>query len=411
MEPSSNNLPMNGIRVIEVASWWFVPAAGAVLADWGADVIKVEPPIDGDPQRALLKSGLLPSKGDVNFMMEQSNRGKRSIALDLTAPEGLDLLYDLVRSADVFVTSMLPSNRQRLGIDLEAIREQNPEIIYVRGSGFGPNGPDADSAGYDATAFWTRSGIADLLTAPDAASPTPPPGGAFGDSIGAVALAGGVSTALLKRERTGEPSVVDVSLLGTALWCESATVVATKLLGFSWKLAGGDRMNAPNPLLQNYQTADGGWIMFNMLNSSRYWESFCAVIGHPELADDERFVDDQARSTNKVECIEALDEVFASATLAEWRERLDGFDGAWAPLQSPYEVHDDLAAIENGYLPELTSADGTPFTLVTNPVEFDESWPELTPAPDHGADSDSILTELGVDSAEIADLKDREIIR
>jgi len=139
--------------VVEVASWWFVPAAGAVLTDWGADVIKVEPPDGGDPQRALLSSGLLPTAGNINFMMEQSNRGKRSVGLDLTHPDGVELLYQLIETADVFMTNVLPGNRRRLKIDVEDVRRRNPSIVYVRGSGFGPQGPDANRAGYDSTAF------------------------------------------------------------------------------------------------------------------------------------------------------------------------------------------------------------------------------------------------------------------
>ncbi|MBV6508584.1 MAG: Cinnamoyl-CoA:phenyllactate CoA-transferase [Acidimicrobiales bacterium] len=396
---------MEGIKVIEVAQWWFVPAAGAVLADWGADVIKIEHPETGDPQRGLLTSGLLPSTEGVNFMMEQSNRGKRSVGLDLAKEEGRELLYRMVEGADVFLTSFLPSARKKLGIDVEDIRAHNPDIVYVRGSGHGPLGPDADKAGYDATSFWIRTGIADIITREDALNPTPPPGGAFGDSAGAMTIAGGIAAALLKRERTGEPSVIDVSLLNTGMWLLSATIVATKLLGFSWKLAGADRFSPPNPLVHTYKTKDDRWLMFNMLQADRYWKHFCEAIGHPELIDDERFCNDEVRNENKPACVQALDDIIATATLDEWRVRLADFDGAWAPMQNAYEIHSDADALANGYLPELHTAEGAPFTLVTSPVQFDESWPELVPAPDHGEHTDEVLLELGLTWDELIELK------
>ena len=395
---------MDGIRVVEVAHWWFVPAAGAVLSDWGADVIKIEHPETGDPQRGLITSGLVPN-ADVNFMMEQSNRGKRSIGLDMSTAQGREVLGQLVASADVFLTSFLPGARKRLGIDVDDIRADNPDIVYVRGSGFGPGGPDADRPGYDSTAFWTRTGIADMITADDAPAPTSQPGGAFGDSAGAMTIAGGIAAALLKRERTGEPSVVDISLLGTGMWLISATVSATKLLGFSWKLAGGDRTQTPNPLVCSYRTSDGRWLLLSLLQSQRFWASLCEVVRRPELADDERFATEEARQQNKAELVGLLDEAFAEATLEEWRERLAGFRGAWAPMQSALEIHDDPAAVANGYLPELTTADGKPFTLVASPVEFDEAQPELGRAPDHGEHTDEVLQELGFDWDRIIEMK------
>src|SRR5438132_1627106 len=239
---------LHGIRVVEVAQWWFVPAAGAVLADWGADVIKIEHPVSGDPQRGLVTSGLVPSTGGINFMVEQSNRGKRSVGLDLGRPAGRDLLYRLVETADVFLTSFLPAARRRLAIEVDDIRRVNPKIIYVRGHGQGARGPERERGGYDAASFWCRGGIANALTPPGAAQPVMQRA-AFGDSAGGMTVAGGVAAALFHRERTGEPAVVDVSLLGTAMWIMAPDIIASQLLGIDLPVSA--RPQPPNRIVHH----------------------------------------------------------------------------------------------------------------------------------------------------------------
>ena len=215
---------LSGFRVLEVAAWTFVPAAGAVLADWGADVIKVEHPEVGDPQRGLVSMGLIPG-GDnaVNYIMEQPNRGKRSIGIDISTDAGRDILYKLVESSDVFLTSFLPSVRQRLKIDVEHIRAVNPNIVYARGSGQGSLGLDRNKPGYDGSVYWGRGGVAHALTPADAKWPI---GGraAFGDLAGGVAIAGGIAAGLLQRATTGEAPIIDVSLLGLAMWVLSPDI-------------------------------------------------------------------------------------------------------------------------------------------------------------------------------------------
>ena len=209
----------------------FVPSAGAVLAEWGADVIKVEHAVTGDPQRGLRQTGLLRVEGDPNPNIEHANRGKRSIGLDMSVPEGKEVLYELARRADVFLTSFLPGHRQKFGIDVDDIRAVNPKIIYARGSALGPRGEESVKGGYDMTAFWCRAGTAATITPPGMPGMIGPPGPAYGDTISGTNLAGGIAAALLKRERTGEPSVVDVSLLGSGLWSMGHTVALTKHLG------------------------------------------------------------------------------------------------------------------------------------------------------------------------------------
>ena len=392
-----------GVRIIEVAQWWFVPAAGAVLADWGADVLKIEHPVTGDPQRGLMTSGLIPSTGGINFMVEQPNRGKRSVGIDLAHPKGLELLHRLVRTADVFLTNFLPAARRRLRIDLEDIRRVNPKIIYVRGHGHGVRGPDNEKGGYDAASFWCRGGIGQALTPPTAPAPIMQRA-AFGDSTGALAIAGGVAAALFRRERGGEPPVVDISLLGTAMWIMAPDIIATKLLGFD--LPAMDRGHAPNPIVNSYRTKDGRWLFLNMLQPDRYWPDLCRRLGRPDLIEDARFADGKARFENREECVRQLDAVFAERTLVEWREVLADAEGVWAPMQTARELYEDAQAQANGYFAPIDRGDGTSFNLVANPVQFNEHSPPLKPAPDHGQHTEEVLLEMGLSWEEIGGYKE-----
>ncbi|HWP67289.1 MAG TPA: CoA transferase [Candidatus Limnocylindria bacterium] len=392
-----------GVRVVEVAQWWFVPSGGAVLADWGADVIKIEHPVTGDPQRGLMTSGFFPSTGGVNFMMEQSNRGKRSIGIDLGNPKGRAVLYKLIESADVFLTNFLPAARRRLEIDVEHVRRVNPRIIYARGHGHGVRGPDVEKGGYDAASFWSRGGIAHALTPPGAERPIMQRA-AFGDSVGGMTVAGGIAAALFHRERTGEASVVDVSLLGAAMWVLAPDIVMTKLT--DQEMPVFDRSEAPNPIVNSYKTKDGRWIFLNMLQPDRYWADFCRRIGREDMIADPRFADGVARFQNRKACVAEIDHTFAERTLAEWRVALADAEGVWAPMQSAREVHDDIQAQANGYLPVVDRGDGTTFTLVASPVQFDESPPTLAPAPEMGQHTEEVLLSLGFDWDQLAALKE-----
>jgi crotonobetainyl-CoA:carnitine CoA-transferase CaiB-like acyl-CoA transferase len=389
---------LKGVRVVEVAQWWFVPAAGGILADWGADVVKVEHPVSGDPQRGLVTSGLIPA-GSVNFMVEQPNRGKRSIGIDIGKPKGLEVLYRLVRDADVFLTNFLPGARKRLRIDVDDIRKVNPKAIYVRGHGQGAKGPDADRGGYDAASFWCRGGIANAIT--PQGSPVPVmQRAAFGDSIGGMTVAGGIAAALYHREKTGEATVVDVSLLGTAMWVLAPDIMMSKLV--QGEFPKFDRTSSPNPIVNSYKTKDDRWLFLNMLQPDRFWPDLCRCIGRPDLIEDVRFKDGISRFQNREACVAELDAVFAKRTLAEWKEALAAAEGVWAPMQSAAELYDDPAAVENGYLPEITTDDGTSFRVVAAPVQFDEVSPDLRPAPAHAQHTEEVLLALGMSWEDIA---------
>ncbi len=398
--------PMQGIRILEVAQFTFVPAAGGVLADWGADVIKIEHPIYGDAQRGLSTSGVGTDAGGVDFLMQQPNRGKRSVGLDLSKPDGLELLYRLAEQSDVFLTNFLPDARQRLKIDVEHIRARNPQIIYARGHGQGTDGPEAAIGGYDMTSFWCRSGCAAGTTRPEAPEPTGMPAAAFGDNIGGMTIAGGISAALFQRERTGEPSVIDISLFGTGCWAMGANIVASALMPEDTAdLPRAGRASPFNPLVNSYRTKDGRWLALVFLQPDRYWKEFCERMGRAELIDDPRFRDYEVRAENSAACVSELDASFASRTLADWRKAFDGMEGPWAPHQTPREIHDDRQALANGYLQEVDGGERGRFRLVRSPVQFDGDRPQLTRGPEHGEHTDEVLLALGLSMDELLERK------
>jgi crotonobetainyl-CoA:carnitine CoA-transferase CaiB-like acyl-CoA transferase len=391
---------LDGVKVLEVAAWLFAPSCGTILADWGADVVKIEPPTNGgDPYRGFFHNG------PVNPTIELANRGKRSVALDLASDTGHDALSRLVADADVFVTSRLPDVQRRLRITLDDIRAINPSVVYVRATGYGPRGPNAETPGYDAAAVWARGGFADWLTPEGADDPIPPPGG-IGDCVGGLTMAGAISAALFKRERTGEPSVIDVSLLGSALWMNATILMSHANPGPNGPaFHTRDRLAPPNPLSNNYRTRDGRWIALVVIQPDPHWGSFCAHIDRPDLLEDPRFGDFQARMEHAEELVEILDTEFASRTLAEWRRCLDGFTGVWDVNQSPSEILEDSQVIANGYLCEADGP-GPSVRAVASPVQFGEQ--PLGPvrrAPDHGAHSDETLLAAGYSWDQIVAMK------
>jgi crotonobetainyl-CoA:carnitine CoA-transferase CaiB-like acyl-CoA transferase len=398
--------PFDGVRVVELAQWVFVPVAGALLADWGADVIHIES-TQGDPYRGLITQGIGSDHGGVNLSLALANRGKRSIALNIKLDEGMEALHRLLSSADVFLTNMRPQALQRLGLDAESLTDQYPSLVYARGHGYGVRGPDADQAGYDASAFWSRGGLAHMLTPPEREYPIGQRG-AMGDRNGAMALAFGVAGALLKRTRTGTGSVVDVSLMATAMWTLSSDVLAA--LGGDEPKASSGRGPSVNPVVGMYRTKDGRHIQLVFLEADRYWPDFCRVIGRPDLIDDPRFSDLRARGENAEACLAELDGEFAKRTFAEWKELLRQLDAPWAPVQSVPELLEDPQVIANGYVGDVV-VDGEPaYRLPAVPVQFDGQPPALRRAPEHGEDTEAVLVELGYDWDEIIALKEAEVI-
>ncbi|KPI18913.1 Formyl-CoA transferase [Actinobacteria bacterium OK074] len=403
------NRPMEGVRVLEVAQFTFVPAAGAVLADWGADVIKIEHAERGDGQRGLVRvlGYEAVSEGSSFFpIMEGPNRGKRSVGLALEKPSARRVFEELVRASDVFLTNFLPGSRAKLRIDLEDIRAINPDIIYVRGSGFGARGDEADKGGYDSTTFWARGGSAAGVTPPGADRMTRMPAGAYGDSMGGLTIAGGIAAALYSRAMTGEPSVVDVSLLGVGAWATQFTVNMALMAGGPLPANPPPRYGSlTNPLIGAYRTSDGRWIELSMLQPGRYWPEFCKLAGREELAADERFDSAEKLMANAAEAAEIVAGLIAARPFAEWTEILSRGHGQWSAVQNAWEVGQDASLRANGLIAPVVDADGVDRELVANPVQFDETPATLSRAPQFAEHTDSVLRSLGLTEDELIALK------
>lgn len=391
---------LEGIKVVEVSAWAFVPSAGAVLADWGAEVIKIEPPT-GDPIRGLVNAGVGPSEGLV-FPWEIWNRGKKALALDLTNPQATEIVMRLAETADVFLTSYLPATRRKLGIDVDAVRARNPSIVYGCGSGQGAQGAESERGGYDSISFWSRGSVSASVTPPDYHRPVPMPAGAFGDSLSGMALAGGIAAALVKKGRTGEGSVVDVSLLGTAMWCMQMGIVGAAVAGPD-VLAPSGRIF--NPLVNNYRTSDDRWVALCMLQFEAFYEGLLRAIGREDLLTDGRFSSPDDRAANAGEFVAELEKTFASRPLAEWRTVLATQRGQWDVVNRVTDVIADPQAEANGFVQSVDYDSGRHLPMVASPAQFDRIPPGLRPAPAFAADTEEVLRSIGMDMEAIIEAK------
>lgn len=398
---------MAGFRVLELAQFTFVPAAGAILADWGADVIKVEHPVRGDTQRGFLNMGGIQVDPDRHPLMEHPNRGKRSVGIDVSTPGGQEVLYELARASDVFLTNYLPAQRQKNMFDVEHIRGVNPNIVYARGTAYGDKGPERDVGGYDGTAFWTRSGIGYALTPEGLGGALPQSIPAFGDSIGGMNIAGGISAALLHRERTGEALEVDVSLLSTAWWAAGASMTQGMETGEVMRNAMPGSGASVNPFMGNYLTSDGGTINLCVISPTGLIRDTFAHLGIPEAADDPRFADVLPLIQNADAAAELIAEAFARKPFDYWRQHLKTMRGQWAPFQSLLDLAADEQAIANDMVAELELAGGgEPFKVVRGPVQFNHEPLETSRAPQASEHTELVLMELGMDWDRIAELKE-----
>ena len=391
------------INVVELAEWGFVPSAGAVLSDWGADVVKIEHPQRGDPMRGLMAGGLIASTGDYNYMVEQMNRGKRGLGLDLNQAEGREVFLKLMENADVLLTSFLEPARKRLRITYEDLLPINPRLIYARGHGQGQRGPDADKAGFDAVSYWARTGIAHMLTPLD--GPFVMQRAAFGDVMSGMTLAGGVAAALYRRSVTGRGGLIDVSLLGTGLWNLAPDVIASSLLGKDPREvnAPANRM-PPNPLVGTYRTSDRRILMLNMLQGDRYWEPFCRAIAREDLIADERFCSFDLRAKNRDELAEIIRDELAAQPMSHWVGRLTEHECVFAAVQTPAEAADDPQVVANGYLAAHPTHERG--RVVASPVQYNNGMLSLERgAPELGQHTEEILQELGLSWDEIGRLK------
>ena len=393
---------LEGVRVLEVAEHGFVPSAGTALADWGADVIKVEHPERGDPTRHLLSWGVIPGTDPEgpSFMTESLFRSKRCVAIDVTKPEGHSLLLQVAAKADVFLTNLLPGSRKRLGIDLEDVRAVNEKIIYARGHGQGAKGPEADAGGFDAVSFWARGSVQERLTPPG--QPLIGQRPATGDFTSGLTLAGGIAAALYKRERTGEPSVVDVSLLGVATWVMSPDINAAMQYGRDLPKMdpGGPSRSA---VAATYLTQDDKYVTLMMWqDEARFFPLFAAAAGYEDLLEDPRFSTPEKRAENLEPLVDEIRRRFRERPREEWVRRLAGSDCIWGLNQSPLDIPEDPQVQANGYILDIAREDGSTFRAVGAPVLFDGRAPQARhAAQDLGAATESVLRESGATDAEI----------
>jgi crotonobetainyl-CoA:carnitine CoA-transferase CaiB-like acyl-CoA transferase len=337
--------------------------------------------------------------------MEAPNRGKRSVGLALDNAEARPVFDELIRRSDVFLTNYLPSARAKLSIDVADIRNVNPDIIYVAGSGFGMSGPDRDAGAYDATAFWARGGSADGLNPPDAVRSAFMPAGAYGDNIGGITIAGGVAAALYGRHVTGEPSVLDVSLLAVGAWTTQFNVNMAMLMGGPLPKVERRTQAPGNPLTGAYRTADGRFVQLSMLQPARYWPEFCRLMGLDEYAEDPRFDSLESMAAHADLAYGIVHDAIAKLSFAECRELLSKGTGQWAPVQDAWEMANDQDLNANGRIANVVDAEGNPQRLVANPVKFDDDPAALGRAPQFAEHTDDVLRDIGLNDERLIELK------
>ena len=396
------SLPLAGVRVVEVANYVAVPAAGALLADLGADVVKIETPPRGEIyRRSRPRYAGYACDFDENPPFHMDNRGKRSLMLDLRRADSRDALMRVVDRAEVFITNLLPARRKKYGVDHETLLARVPRIIVGAINGYGGAGPESDWPAFDYAAYWARTGMMDVMHDEGVAPSLQRP--AVGDHAAGVNLVCGILAAMRLRDADGRGRYVEVSLLQTGfhiLGTDLANALVTRA-----PAKRHDRRAPPNPLWNSYPTSDGRWLLLVMIDPEPYWAKLCAAVGRPELATDERFADGFRRLANSAVLVAELESVFGRRPLAEWRPILDAAGIIWAPVQRVDEAIDDPQARAMGYVYEIEHPTAGRFETVGPPFRIEgEALGARRAASPLDADARDVLREAGLSDSEIEKL-------
>ena len=396
---TESDLPLAGLRVLDISSFIAAPAAAVVLGDWGADVIKIEGP-DGDPNRRIMHDSSNYPKAEVNYPWQMDSRNKRSLVLDLKQPQARAALDKLIAISDVLICNFPPPVRDKLRLGYDDVKAVNPRLIYASLTGYGETGPDRDRPGFDATAYFARSGLLDAQRYEG--GPPGVPGPAQGDRATAMGLVSAVLMALIHRMKTGEGSWVGTSLLGNGLW--SCGVIAQAALVGAY-LPHRPPPERPRSALGNiYMTSDDRWLQLTIVREDKMWVPLCQAIGRPELPDDPRFAELPARRHHSAELAAILKDAFAGNDYEYWRKALADNGITFGVISRPQDVPDDAQAVACGAVVETSIAD-MPRTLA-NPIRLGFAEQRVAkPAPTLGQHSDEIMGEIGLSGAEIAELR------
>jgi crotonobetainyl-CoA:carnitine CoA-transferase CaiB-like acyl-CoA transferase len=411
MEPT---LPLEGYRVLDFSTYAAAPVCAMTLADWGADVIKVES-LFGDAFRLFGFIMRCPVAENDNIQFELDNRNKRGIALDLKTPEGQEIIQKLLKAADVLVTNYRPKALKGIGLDYEALSEKYPRLVYAYLNGYGDKGPEKDKPGFDLAAYFARSGI--LVEVPEPGSDPIPPLAGFGDHPTGTFLAGGICAALLRREKTGKGCKVQTALLNAALWNLSLNIAAANNnahLPEEEQLKIKTSRKRPRTAMMNtYRTKDDRWVTIMALEYDRYWKPFAeSVIRRPELADDPRFKNQMAAFEHTVELAAIVEAEVRKITKDELVKRMAAADIVYEVNQRWKELKDDVQAVENDFMVEHKMPSGRKEWIVGNPVKFNGEKTSLRRyAPKLGEHNEEILSELGYSREQIKSLRDKKIIK
>jgi crotonobetainyl-CoA:carnitine CoA-transferase CaiB-like acyl-CoA transferase len=395
---------LKGLKVVELATYIAAPGATGIMADWGADVIKIESP-SGDPMRNFLGAQ---SPADFDPVFGFDNRGKRAIVVDTRQDEGRAVVRKLIERADVFVTNLRPSQLKRDGFDYAALSGALPRLVHATITGYGLEGENADRAAMDQAAFWARAGLTAMFTPKDGEPLQPRMG--FGDHVTAISIVAGVMAALFERERTGRGRQVEASLFRAGMYAAGSDIAIQLALG---RLASTrPREKAVNPLVNYWRTADGHWVTTLTKRANEEWSAFCEVMDRPDLVDDERFASRGARVKNQPELIALIDAGFARRTLAEVAAIFDSHDMVWSPVQTAGEAAADPVARDTGAITEVELASGRRAATPGSPLRFPgaDDGPK-GPPPLHGEHTRAVLSELGYAPAEIDALIARKAVR